>query len=465
MRRPLLILFAALSGWMTFTVLSHQHNIAVGLAILSVVAVLWLTEALHVSVTALLVPLLAVSTGILTLKEALASFANPIIYLFLGGFALAAALKAHKIDQWLAASVIRLAKGRTRLAVIYLFLATAFISMWISNTATTAMMLPVVLGLLAGIHTKNTANTMVFVLLGVAYSANIGGIGTLVGSPPNAIAASILQMDFTSWLQFGLPLVVVLLPLTIGLLWFMLKPDFGNGSLSPSQNQPPRPEDVDGNGPDSTPTTPFRMQWTPQAKWVLIVFAVVVCLWLMSSQVSALFGIDRDFDAFVAIAAVIVLIGSGLLDWKDFNRTTDWGVLLLFGGGITLSVILSKTAASAYLADQLVSWFENAPAWVFLTLAVALMVFLTELASNTASAALLVPIFYSLPQSQTGVAPELLAIGVAISASCAFMLPVATPPNALVFGTGLVKQQQMVHCGIFVNLMCILVLSLSLHFF
>ena len=153
-------------------------------------------------------------------------------------------------------------------------------------------------------------------------------------------------------------------------------------------------------------------------------------------------------------------MGSGLLNWKELEQSTDWGVLLLFGGGITLSVVLSKTGTSTFLADQLVAMFADISALLFLTLAVALMVFLTELASNTASAALLIPIFYSLPQSQIGVSPVLLSISIAVAASCAFMLPVATPPNAIVYGTGLILQKQMMRVGLCLNLLCIALITL-----
>ncbi|WP_020408535.1 SLC13 family permease [Hahella ganghwensis] len=442
LRRPVTILVATALGFLVYGIIDADANVSKGLGILTFVAVLWLTEAIHISATALLVPLLAVAAGILSVKEALSNFANPIIYLFMGGFALAAALKAHHLDQWLARRVVGFARGQLKLAIFYLFGATAFISMWISNTATTAMMLPVLMGLLGGFDRERHESTLTFMLLGIAYSANIGGIGTLVGSPPNAIAASILGMDFASWLKIGIPAVVLLLPLTIGLLWLTLKPEFPETTTSADK-------DIDE----------FKMQWNPRAKTVLVIFAIVVCLWLFSEPVSRLMGIDKDFDSFVALAAVVILVGSGLLEWKDFARTTDWGVLLLFGGGITLSVVLSETQASLFLADALVSWFQNVPAWIFLTLSIAMMVFLTELASNTASAALLVPIFFSLPEEQTGLPPELLAIGVAVAASCAFMLPVATPPNALVYGTGMVTQKRMIKCGVLVNVLCIAVLS------
>jgi sodium-dependent dicarboxylate transporter 2/3/5 len=310
--------------------------------------------------------------------------------------------------------------------------------MWISNTATAVMMLPIVFGLLAKLDKAYYRATFAFVLLGIAYSANIGGIGTIVGSPPNAIAASIMDLDFVEWMSIGVPLVFVLLPAMILTLWLCIRPQL----------------------PTTLVEIPEGKPWDQKTWWVLLIFLGAVCFWLMSKPISQWFGITKGFDSIVAMSATILLLGSGLLKWKELEKSTDWGVLLLFGGGITLSVVLSKTGASSFLADQLVVMFADTSALLFFMLAVALMIFLTELASNTASAALLIPIFYSLPQSQTGISPELLSVAIAVAASCAFMLPVATPPNAIVYGTGLVSQKQMMRVGLCLNFLCIALITL-----
>jgi sodium-dependent dicarboxylate transporter 2/3/5 len=300
------------------------------------------------------------------------------------------------------------------------------------------MMLPIVFGLLAKLDKAYYRATFAFVLLGIAYSANIGGIGTIVGSPPNAIAASIMGLDFVAWMSVGAPLVLVLLPAMVLTLWLCIRPQLPTTLVPPPEGKP----------------------WGQQTWWVLLIFLGVVSLWLMSKPVSQWLGISKGFDSIVAISAIILLLGSGLLNWKEFEKATDWGVLLLFGGGITLSVVLSETGASTFLAEQLVALFADTSALLFLALAVTLMVFLTELASNTASAALLIPIFYSLPPSQINVSPELLSIAIAVAASCAFMLPVATPPNAIVYGTGLVSQKQMMRVGLCLNFLCIALITL-----
>lgn len=442
MRRILLILLALVLGTGVYAQFSEQPQLAAGLAILVFIATLWLTEAIHITGTALLVPVLAAGFGLMGVKQAFSGFANPIIFLFLGGFALAAAMRQHKLDQWMAMVVMRLSRGNGLISILLLFVVTAWTSMWISNTATTVMMLPIALGLVQRGEEKESVNHLVFVLLGVAYSANIGGIATLVGSPPNAIAASVIGVDFVGWMSIGFPMVMVLLPLALGMLWLLLRPNF---------------DVVDF---EQLPQSDFSVNLrSGKARWVLLIFVAVVTLWLLSKPLSQWLGIDKGFDSLVAIAAAVLLMTSGLLEWKQFEKNTEWGVLLLFGGGITLSSVLSLTGASAFLADELVTLFAGVSPLLFLALAVTLMIFLTEISSNTASAALFIPIFFSLPEAQIGLSPELLSLSVAVAASCAFMLPVATPPNAIVFGTGLIQQRQMMRVGLVLNLMCIGVVS------
>ncbi len=227
-RNSLILIGNSLMMLILLNTLPFERNVVIGLSILFFVAVMWLTEAIHVSITALLVPLFAVGFGIFDTSKALASFSNPIIFLFLGGFALAAALHKQQLDQVIADKVLIAAKGRMSVAVFMLFGVTAGLSMWISNTATTAMMLPLVLGVLSKVNTKSGHKTYVFVLLGTAYCASIGGIATIVGSPPNAIAAAEVGLSFTEWMAFGVPVTIILLPLTVALLYVTLKPDLNH---------------------------------------------------------------------------------------------------------------------------------------------------------------------------------------------------------------------------------------------
>lgn len=214
------LLFLAMLKW-----LPVEPEVAKGLAVLTFIGILWLTEALHVTVTALLVPVLAMFMGILPGAKALSGFADPTIFLFFGGFAMAGALHEQKIDSWLAGKILQAAKGSLGIALILIFLATAFLSMWMSNTATAAMMLPLVIGLLDRIPEEKIRTTAPFAVLGVAYSASIGGMGTLVGSPPNAIAAHELSMGFAEWFRIAMPLVSVFAVLVFCLMYLFFRPN------------------------------------------------------------------------------------------------------------------------------------------------------------------------------------------------------------------------------------------------
>ena len=424
-------------------VLPYEPKASAGLALLAFVAVLWLTEALHVTVTALLVPLLAIALDLVSTKQALVAFADPTIFLFFGGFSLATALHIQKLDKMIANKIMALARGNLFIAIIYLFLITAFLSMWMSNTATAAMMLPLAMGILSQLDHEKEHNTYVFVLLGIAYSASIGGMGTLVGSPPNAIVASNLHLTFADWLWYGLPIMIILLPLMIGTLYIIFKPKL---HINFEQSF----ESIEMNS--------VRVL-------TLVIFVVIALTWVFSGQInpliSGLLGLQKNiasFDSVVALLAAIVICSTGIASWKQIQESTDWGVLMLFGGGLTLSAVLKDSGASKILADSIVFMIEGQHFYLIGLLVATFIIFLTEFTSNTASAALLVPIFISIAQS-LGM-PEIgLALIIGLGASCAFMLPVATPPNAIVFGSGQVKQSEMVKAGFVLNLVCILVIS------
>lgn len=415
-----------------------------GLTLFTLIGSLWLTQALHLSVTALLVPVLATLLGLASPRDALGAFAQPIVFLFLGGFALAAALRAQAIDTALAHAMIRLAGGRASLAVLGLLGLTALLSMWLSNTATTALMVPLALGLLPQhgadgqpLPADTLRRNRVFVLLGLAYSASIGGMGTLVGSPPNAIAAAQAGIGFAEWMAFGLPLVALLLPLMVGLLWWLHRPQL----------------------PDQAQANPLaHWAWTRQRRITVAIFALTVAGWVWSAPLGRALGIGADSEALVALVAVVLLVGSGVLPWPALERDTQWGVLLLFGGGLALSQVMASSGSSRFLAESLLAWAQGLHPVLVLLALVAFVVMLTELVSNTASAALLVPIVMGMAGTlQWAAAP--LAMAVAASASCAFMLPVATPPNAIVYGTGHVTARDMWRSGLALNLLAIGVIT------
>jgi len=445
MRTNLIILVSGLLSLGVYFFVPADQNTLKGLAILTFVAILWFTEALPLAVTALMVPILAVGAGVMDVKNALSHFANPVIFLFLGGFALAAALHKHKIDEYIAGYIMNAAGTKPLYAILGLFAATSLISMWISNTATAAIMLPVALGLITKLKTESPG-TNAFILLGVAYAANIAGLGTLIGTPPNAITAANLGMDFRDWLFVGMPLVFILIPAMAAVLYFVLKPKFPTVEIS---------EIADIKG----------LVKSRAGYRVGIVFGIVVFLWLFSRPISSWIGIEKEFDSLVAIMGIILLVYLGTIEWKEIERFTDWGVLLLFGGGLVLSAILSETGASKFLADIVKSHLSVHGTFVLILGSVMLTILLTEFASNTASAAIMVPIFLALGQETGQSSPEALALAVGIASSMGFMLPVGTPPNALIYGTGLVEQKTMIKAGFVLNIVSGIVITVMAYFF
>lgn len=431
-RNSLIILTDMVLFFLMYNHLPVEPDIALGISMLTFIAVLWLTEALHVTVTAILVPIMAVVFGVFNTQTALNNFANSIIFLFLGGFALAAAMHRQGLDKVIADKVLIMARGRMSVAVFMLFGVTAGLSMWISNTATAAMMLPLVLGVLSKVDQDRGHSTYVFVLLGIAYSASIGGIATVVGSPPNAIAAAEVGLSFTDWMKFGAPTAAIMLPVAIAILYFALKPDL--------------------NGEFELNRTP--VEWDKGKVVTLSIFALTVFCWIFSKPLNAMLGGFAKFDTIVALGAIVLVNFARVVHWKDVEKTADWGVLLLFGGGICLSNVLKQTGTSVFLANELSALISHFGLFFIVLVIAVFVVFLTEFASNTASAALLIPVFASVAEA-FGISPVILSVLIAVAASCAFMLPVATPPNAIVFASGHIKQSEMMRVGMLLNIACI----------
>ena len=421
------------------TQLAASAQIVTALSLLWVIAVLWLTETLHITITAFLVPVLAVALGLLEVPEAMVNFGHPVIFLFLGGFALASAMHVQGLDKWLADAILRVTGGRLDRGVILLAAATALLSMWISNTAVTAVMLPLILGLLSE-KEDLPVRTRAFGLLAIAYSANIGGIGTLIGTAPNALVAAELGITFVEWLAIGLPVSLALWPLMMTVLWLALRPDFLDNRIQVNHS---------------------AFTWTGPRKRLIGIFALTVAAWLLAQPLGQWLDIGSGVDTWVALSAMVLIAAARVATWKEIERGADWGVLLLFGGGLTLSEVLKTSGASVYLGLSLADFVQGWGAFFILAAIIAFVVFLTEIASNTATTALLVPVFIALPAGL--VDPAMAAIAVGVSSSCAFMLPVATPPNALVHGTGLIEQRVMMRNGLVINIASILALAVLLN--
>ena len=441
-------------------------------ALLLIMVVWWITEAVPLSVTALLPALVlplfrvvGVSGGAeyqFTFRNTLANYANPVIYLFLGGFLLAAAMQKWGLDRritlWL------LTRGRlaesSRLLILGMMGATALLSMWISNTACTAMMLPIGLGILrlmglqAGTTRFGTA-----LMLGIAWAASIGGVGTIIGTPPNGIALGILnealppgapRIDFLDWMKFGVPYVLLMTPLAWGILLLLNPPEVR--SLPGGKQR--LLQEKSALGPPGA-----------GEKRAVAVFAAAVMLWVSNpfwsdvfpAPVAAGLAWVDEYTIGLLVGVLCFLIpvdfrsGKFLLEWKD-TSFVDWGTLILFGGGIALSDAMFRTGLASWIATSFVGLLGSPSTLLLIFALVFLVDFLTEIASNTAVTGMIVPIVISVAR-ETGNDPTTLAVAAAVAASMAFMLPVATPPNALVYGTGYVSVRQMIRNGFMLDIL------------
>ncbi len=447
-KKATIIAGATLVAILLYLFLPYEDTVNKGLSILAFVAILWLTEAIHITITALLVPILAIFFGLEQTKSALQAFANPTIFLFFGGFAIAAALSVQKLDQYIANRVISWANGNFMVAIFLLFSVTALLSMGISNTATTAMMVPLAIGMLKNIDYQTNKGTYAFVILGIAYSASIGGMGTLVGSPPNAIVASQLHLTFSDWLKYGMPTMIGLMPLMLLTMFLVFKPKL---KIKIETKQ--------------------EIEKLNRNQYITIaIFATTALCWIFGTYlnefISNMLNINKieEFDAVVAMTAAVLICVTNVASWKQVQDNTDWGVLMLFGGGLTLSAILKNSGADKAMVDAIVVLIEGKNYYLIGLLVATFIIFLTEFTSNTASAALLVPIFISIAEA-LNMNPLGLSLIIGLGASCAFMLPVATPPNAIAYGTGMVNQRDMIRAGFVLNIFCILFISAIAYWF
>ena len=277
----------------------------------------------------------------------------------MGGFTLAALLNRYNIDLWLADRVIRFAGGSLWLSIVGFYGVTSILSMFISNTATTAMMVPIAVSLID----KKFPRMRTMLLLGTAYAANIGGNGTVVGSPPNAIAAAALDLTFFEWFRVGFPTMLAMFPLVIASLWFVIKPE----------------KDAYVNKIDIA-----TFQWSSRSKGAVALFLFTIICWIFSSQISNLISLKK-FDHMIAILITALAPATGLISWKELEKKIGWGILIIFGGGLCLSSILGSTGTTAWIASSIFTSISNAPLWIILIISIAMMVFLTEISSNTGS--------------------------------------------------------------------------------
>ncbi len=423
----------------------------------------WATEALPIAVTAFLPIVLFPWFEISTIQEATAPYSNKVIYLFLGGFIVAFAMQRWNLHRRIALNVLRVAGSNGRSLIGGFMLAAALLSMWVMNTSTTMMLLPIAISIITVINKsvgtlddKARNDFQHALLLGVAYGATIGGISTLVGTAPNAMLAAFMQdnydtqIDFARWMLVGIPLSAVMLPLAwLTLTRFVFNVDFETSGEGRAELERMRLD--------------MGAMTTPE-KRVAAVFLMMALAWITRPLLADVPGLGAIDDSGIAMAGAVALflIASGdksdpvLLRWEYAERL-PWSVLILFGGGLSLAGAVQRTGLAEWIGLSLQT-LGTLPLVLLVMAAAAMIIFLTELTSNIATTATFLPVVGAIA-IEAGINPIVLTVPVTLAASCAFMLPVATPPNAIVFGSGLLSIPRMVRAGFALNLIAIVLVT------
>jgi sodium-dependent dicarboxylate transporter 2/3/5 len=420
----------------------QTHAVAWTAAITLFTAILWVTEAIPIPAASIIPFALFPFAGVLSHKEVASALGSHVILLLMGGFMLSKSLEKSGVHKRLAVYMVKLAGGNSgRRVVIGFMLASAFLSMWISNTATVLMLIPIALAVLQDTDDEAMG---IALILGIAYSASLGGIGTPIGTPPNIIFISVYQettgkeIDFIAWMGIAIPIVIIGIPLMA--VWL---------TRNVSSNQEFHLPEIG--------------VWRSAEKRVLIVFGLIAMAWITRRIWSEWLGLGTVGDSTIALLGVVLMfmIPNGekqdtLLDWHT-AKDIPWGMLLLFAGGIAIAKAFTASGLSEQLGNTLTN-LSTLPLWALILSLCLFVTFLTEITSNTATATLLMPVLAAAAIA-TGVDPKLLMIPAAISASCAFMLPVATAPNAIAYGTGKFQIKDMVREGFVLNIMIAFVVS------
>ncbi len=427
------------------------------LAVLSWMLIWWMTEVVNLAVTALLPLILFPLLEVSTLKEISVNYSHPIVFLFFGGFVLALAIEKWNLHKRIALSIIQKTGIKSRQVLLGFMIATAFLSMWISNTATTIMMLPIALSVLNVIQVdKKQSNTIGFLLLvSIAWSANIGGIMTLIGTPPNLILLGFLReqlsrdITFANWLLIGIPTGVALLAVT----YFVMSRFLPSFNLFDGENV--IEQELEGLGRMSKPE-----------KRVAVVFLLTALAWIIRPLLVKWFRLDALTDTHVALMCAVVLfvlpsgeIGDGrILKWNDTSKLA-WGILILFGGGLALASAINNSGALTLIENYLSS-LDISSVLIMIAIIAFVGIFVTELVSNMALVAATLPLILAISKS-LHVDFLVLALPLTLGASCAFMFPMATPPNAIVFSSGKIKIEKMARFGLLINAMAFVIITLS----
>ena len=428
------------------------------------IAIWWITEALPISVTALLPIILFPLTNAMSLSETTPHYGHKYVFLYLGGFILALSIEKWNLHKRIALMIIKLIGTNLVKIILGFMVATAFLSMWISNTATSVMMLPIGMAIITEMKNEGAEKRFVdrfgkALMLSIAYSASIGGLATLIGTPPNLVFAGVvketydIEITFTQWLSIGLPVSLVLLVLS----WFYLtRVAFSFKGFSFPGGKEEINDMIKKLGPVKR-----------EEKSVLIVFLLTAFAWISRSFLLQQFLPQLD-DTIIAVASAVVLFvipsskkGEKLIDWEDALKL-PWGIILLFGGGLAIAAGFKETGLAQWIGSQL-TVIQGLSFIAVILIIVVSVNFLTEITSNVATTAMLLPILAPLATG-LDIHPYVLLVSATMAASCAFMLPVATPPNAVVFGSGHLSIPDMMRTGIYMNIISSILISAFIYF-
>ena len=432
-------------------------------ALFLLMGVWWATEAVPVAVTALVPLALFPMLGIVDIQSAANPYANKTIYLFFGGFLIATAIQKWDLHKRIALFVLEYAGSNGASLILGFMLTAALISMWVMNTATTIMLLPIGLAVITvvketvkGLSDQEIESFQLALLLGIAYGATIGGMSTLIGTGPNGMLAAFmadnydLDISFVDWMKVGVPLSAVMLPCSwLILTRLIFKVEFETSQETKNLLSTMKQELGKFEGAE------FK---------VFVVFVLTALTWMLRTVLDDINGLEGLSDAGIAMisALLLFLLPSGdkvkrgaLLEWKDAQENVPWGLLVLFGGGLSLANAVQATGLAVWMGNLIPQGISIV---LIVILVVTMIIFLTELTSNMATTATFLPVVAAIA-IQSDFNPLLVTAAVALAASCAFMLPVATPPNAIVFGSGLIRVPQMARAGFLINVLGILVVS------
>lgn len=429
------------------------------------IGIWWVTEVIPIAATALLPIILFPLTGGLPVQATTASYGHRYVFLYMGGFIIAIAIEKYNLHRRIALSVIKAVGSKLSNIVLGFMIATAFLSMWISNTATAVMMLPIGMAIISTFKDNKLSDPIEAegfgkaLLLAIAYSASIGGLGTLIGTPPNLVLAGIYtemygkEITFLDWLKIGLPVSFSLLVIC----WLYLT----RRAFKVTNKSFP------GGMTEINEQLKTLGKLGAEEKRILVVFVLTALAWITRSYLITPYlpGVDDTVIALTGAMALFLILskseGKPLIDWEDAKKL-PWGIIILFGGGMAIAEGFQASGLAEYLGNQL-NVIDGFPIWLIIFIIVLSMNFLTEITSNLATTAMILPILAPMASS-FGLHPLILMVPATLAASCAFMLPVATPPNAVVFGAGVLRIPDMMRAGFWLNILSIILITLVSYF-